>query len=85
MDQALSDIKEFQAAYRVLLDPEEVWEHWNDLVRYNRVTGFRVHDAYLAAVMRGHQITDILTLNISDFQGFQGIRPLLPDQWKDIR
>lgn len=25
-----------------------------------------------------------LDTNITDFQGFHGIRPVLPEQWKDI-
>jgi len=38
----------------------------------------QVHDARLAALMQFHGITQILTLNGSDFQRYPGIVPVDP-------
>jgi predicted nucleic acid-binding protein len=43
------------------------------------VSGVRVHDARLAAVMNVHNVPHLLTLNPKDFDRFTGITPVHPD------
>ena len=81
---ALKEISEFEAAYRVLEYPEDVWQQWKRLVRTSELKGLRLHDAYIGAVMVGHGIKYILTLNIKDFQDLQGIKPVKPEYWQKI-
>lgn len=82
--RALTDIEEFEAAYLVLPDPEGVWTAWKQLTSAHKVTGTRLHDAYIAAVMSVYGISPILTLNTDDFRRFQAIKPVTPDAWHDI-
>jgi hypothetical protein len=42
------------------------------------VSGVQVHDARLAAVMRVHGLTHILTLNAADFARYPGIIAVHP-------
>ncbi len=84
IERALKEISEFEAAYRVLEYPENVWQQWKRLVRTSGFTGLRLHDAYIGAVMVGHGIKYILTLNIKDFQDLQGIKPVKPEYWQKI-
>ena len=61
-----------------------MWAEWKRLVAAGKLTGLRLHDAYIAAVMKGHSIANILTLNGKDFDCFQEIEPFTPDKWKEI-
>lgn len=76
------EIEEFDASYWILSDPENVWTEWKRLVKTDGFTGLRLHDAFIAAVMIGHGISDILTLNKKDFQGIQEIKPFTPEEWE---
>jgi len=84
IERALKEIAEFEAFYCVLPDPEGVWSEWKRLVKASRLAGLRLHDAYIAAVMVGHGISRILTLNEKDFNCFQKIKPYAPQMWKEI-
>lgn len=84
IERVLKEISEFETAYRVLQNPENVWQHWKRLAKTGGLTGLCLHDAYIAAVMVGHGINSILTLNTKDFKGFQEIRPVKPEEWQKI-
>ena len=45
----------------------------------HQVTGKKVHDARLVALMVVHEITEVLTFNWSDFERFGFISPLPPE------
>lgn len=85
IERVLTEIEEFEASYWILPDPETVWADWKRLVKTGGFTGLRLHDAFIAAAMIGHGISDILTLNKKDFQGIQEIRPFTPDEWEGER
>jgi predicted nucleic acid-binding protein len=55
---------------RVLPDPPQLLDRWQELVTQYRVTGSRVHDVRYVAAMQCHGITAILTYNIQDFSQF---------------
>jgi hypothetical protein len=42
------------------------------------VLGVQVHDARLAAAMRVHRVSHILTLNVADFSRFSGLTAVHP-------
>lgn len=84
IDRALTEIKEFESFYLVLPDPDNVWTEWKRVIKTGGFTGLRLHDAFIAAVMLGHCISDILTLNQKDFHDVQGIKPFSPQLWEEI-
>src|ERR1022692_2600052 len=67
--------------FRLLPEPSSIFEEWERLVITCRVSGKNTHDARLAASMRLHGITKILTFNGSDFRRFPGITVLDPTQF----
>jgi predicted nucleic acid-binding protein len=75
---ASSAIVEIERTFELLLSDEAmVYPHWKRLVVEHRVTGQRIFDARLVAVMRAHGIARLLTFNGADFSGF-GIVVLEP-------
>ena len=83
-ERALKEISEFETAYRLIQEPENIWHQWKRLVKTGGFTGLRLHDAYIAAAMIGHNINHILTLNTKDFLGIQEIIPVKPEHWEKI-
>ena len=51
----------------MLEDGLPVYREWLTLVQTQSVSGVQVHDAYLAAAMRVHGVTHLLTFNTTDF------------------
>lgn len=51
LEQTLADVGEFEAFYKILDDPRNVWDIWKTIIKETGITGLRVHDAFLAAVM----------------------------------
>lgn len=66
----------------MLPDNEQIYPEWRRLVARNNVRGVQVHDARLAAAMRVHGVSYILTLNQPDFVRYTSITALLP---QDVR
>ncbi len=56
--------------FPLLPDSPEVYPIWRRLVVNYDVSGVQVHDARLAASMVAHNVTHILTFNITDFQRY---------------
>ena len=46
----------------------------------SKTTGARTHDARLAAALRVHGVTHILTFNVSDFKRFAGLTAVHPTE-----
>jgi predicted nucleic acid-binding protein len=53
---------------------------WKSLVTTLRVTGVKVHDARIVALMQTYGITELLTLNKADFARYPGLTVLTPEQ-----
>jgi len=64
--------------FEFLPDSREVHDRWRRLLVEHEVKGVQVHDARLAASMYVHGITQLLTVNVRDFQRFQGLRAIHP-------
>jgi predicted nucleic acid-binding protein len=84
LEQVLNELKEFEGFYKVLPDPGGVWELWKQNIKDSGITGLQVHDAFLAAVMKGHKVDTILTLNVKDFESIDGIEVVLPQEWRSL-
>jgi predicted nucleic acid-binding protein len=73
-----SAVAEIERTFALLLaDEATVYEQWKRLIVEQRVTGRRVFDARLVAVMLAHGIARLLTFNGADFAGL-GIAILEP-------
>ena len=71
-------VPEIERTFEVLLSDEAiVYQHWKRLIVERRVTGRRVFDARLVAVMLAHGGAQLLTFNAADFAGL-GVPVLEP-------
>ena len=64
--------------FEFLPDSRDVHDRWRRLLVTHDVKGVQVHDARLAASMYVHGVTQLLTVNVRDFQRFGGIRAIHP-------
>lgn len=60
----------FQRRFQLLPDLEDLPVLWLALVEKHGVTGYKCHDARLAAAMQSHGIPRFLTFNTADFRKF---------------
>jgi len=63
-------LKRFEQVFSRLPEPVEVYDRWRELVVRFGVSGVKVHDARLVALMLANDIFRILTFNSADFQRF---------------
>jgi predicted nucleic acid-binding protein len=76
--EADAEIQHLEGLFPLLPDIPAVYAEWRQIVLSVGVSGPRAHDARLAAVMRAHGITHVLTFNPADFQSFPGITIVRP-------
>jgi len=60
----------FQRRFILLADREDLSSRWHQLVKTFGIRGFRAHDARFVAAMECYGITQLLTFNGKDFDGF---------------
>jgi predicted nucleic acid-binding protein len=65
--------------FHVLPDSPGIYQEWRTLVLAHGVVGVQVHDARLAAAMKMHGVTHILTINVADFRRYPGITAVAPE------
>ncbi len=65
--------------FRLVHDDHRVFERWIDLVDRYPISGKRVHDARLVAVMLANGIDRLLTFNTEDFATFSEITAVRPE------
>ena len=70
--------REIEALFELLPETPAVYPQWCTLVDQYAVSGKQVHDTRLVAVMLVHGVTNILTLNGSDFRRFSEITVVEP-------
>ena len=73
------EVRAIEAGMRLLPDSGAVYQEWRRIVVKHNVSGVRVHDARLAAAMKVHGVSHILTLNAADFSRFDDIAVLHPE------
>ena len=64
----------------VLHDTPVVYLQWRKLIVQHEVKGIQVHDARIAAAMRVHGVARLLTYNPRDFNRYDGIAPVRPEE-----
>jgi predicted nucleic acid-binding protein len=76
-----SEIQKLEANLNLIEDGLLVYREWRKIVLAYSVTGVQVHDAYLVAAMRVHEIPYILTFNTGDFARYAdlGVTAVLSD------
>jgi predicted nucleic acid-binding protein len=73
-------VNEWRDLFPVLRDERGILDLWQQLAFDYRVKGKQAHDARLFAAMQRHGLTHILTFNRTDFERYQGIGILDPQQ-----
>lgn len=64
--------------FELLPDSRDVHDRWRHLLFAHKVKGVQVHDARLAASMYVHGVTQLLTVNVRDFERFPLLRIVHP-------
>lgn len=65
----------FEAAFPLLVETPDIYPAWRALVEGLGILGKQVHDARLIAVCHVHQVTHMLTFNLSHFARMAGFGP----------
>jgi len=73
-------LAEFEARLTLKTDRPEIYAEWKQLVTQHSVMGKPAHDARIAAAMKVHGITHLLTFNVGDFKRFQQITVVSPTE-----
>jgi len=76
------EVRAIEGGMVLLPDNEAVYREWRRIVVKYSVSGVQVHDARLAAAMYVHGVSHIFTLNVADFNRFDGLTALHPDNVK---
>ena len=71
-------VSRFEPLFAVLFETPQTYAEWKRLVIAHRVSGVGAHDTRLVAIMRVHGVENILTLNVSDFKRYSGIKVVHP-------
>jgi|SRR5882724_11092382 len=77
--EAEKEVQAIEAGMTLLPDSEAVYREWRRIIVSHNVSGVQVHDARLAAAMRVHHVTHVLTLNVADFLRFADLTAVHPD------
>lgn len=72
-------LSRFERIFLLLADSPQVFYEWKSLVLEHSVIGTSVHDARVAAAMKHHTVTNILTFDASGFTRYPHIQALHPE------
>jgi predicted nucleic acid-binding protein len=76
--EAGREVESLERLFPLVPDSPAVYAQWKKLVSAAGVSGVKVHDARLAAVMLVNGLTHVLTFNTDDFKRFPGITAVNP-------
>lgn len=76
--EAARRLSRFDETLECLPEPPDIAQRWRKVVMEHGVSGKQAHDARLVALMLSHGISQLLTLNTSDFARYPEITPLTP-------
>jgi predicted nucleic acid-binding protein len=79
-EEAQEELARIESFFEIISENTDSYAAWKTLVISNRVSGVKVHDARLAAVMKTNNISRIVTFNVGDFARFSGIEAVHPDK-----
>ncbi|MEE3715736.1 PIN domain-containing protein [Tumidithrix elongata RA019] len=77
--RALEELEEIKNTFTLLLDTENIFLIWEDLIARYQVSGKPAHDTRLVAAMIAHGLTDLLTFNTDDFKRLLEINAIAPN------
>jgi predicted nucleic acid-binding protein len=80
VDEIIAELVTLKQLFALLPDTATLFPEWERLVTQYQVVGKNAHDARLVAAMNVHGINRLLTFNAQDFQRYQGITILSPQQ-----
>jgi predicted nucleic acid-binding protein len=80
-DQAARYLDRFQTILRILPETPEIFPAWRKVVLHYRVSGIKVHDARIVAAMSIHQVPQILTFDLDDFNRYENISVVQPSSF----
>ena len=73
-------LDEFESRLTLKTDRPEIFAEWKTLVTQYAVMGKPAHDARIAAAMKVHGISHLLTFNTGDFKRFSGLVAVSPTE-----
>jgi predicted nucleic acid-binding protein len=76
--EAEREVESLERLFPLVPDSTAIYTEWKRLVAAAGVSGVKVHDARLAAVMIVNGLTHVLTFNTDDFKRFHGINAVDP-------
>ena len=71
--EAAEGARELEEILTLLPENAAVYREWRRLVVAYQVSGVKVHDTRLVAVLRTHRIRHLLTFNEADFRRYEGL------------
>jgi len=77
-ERTAREVSGLQERFLLLTESPEIFTRWLELVRQFSITGKRVHDARLVAVLLSHSIENLLTFNVADFSAFPWLSCINP-------
>jgi predicted nucleic acid-binding protein len=80
IEETQEELARIEGFFEIISENMDSYDAWKTLVISNRVSGAKVHDARLAAVMKAYNISQIVTFNVGDFARFSGIEAVHPDK-----
>jgi predicted nucleic acid-binding protein len=77
--EAAEGARELEEILTLLPENAAVYREWRRLVVAYRVSGVKVHDARLVAVLRAYRIRHLLTFNEADFWRYEEVVVVTPE------
>jgi predicted nucleic acid-binding protein len=77
-ERAQAKIRHLRRFFNFAADLPAIYEDWLTVITDSGATGFKAHDARLAAVMHVYGLTHVLTFNTGDFSKFADITVVDP-------
>ena len=78
--EADQQVRTMERLFRLLPDTPAIHTEWRKMVVEFGVSGIQVHDARIAACLRVHGISRLLTFNTKDFMRYSGFTAVDPAQ-----
>jgi predicted nucleic acid-binding protein len=76
----MAEVRGIEGILTLLPDVPAIYPEWKRLVSDHKVSGLKVYDARLVAIMNVYAVRSILTFNTADFTRYRGLLVLHPSQ-----
>lgn len=74
-----AEVNQLLSQFPLLQESPGVFALWLNLATSQAACGKRVHDLRIVALMQSHEISHLLTFNVTDFPPVTGVRAVHPD------